>query len=89
MDLLAVEGVVGALGYSPPGNLLAGEGDQRLAAALAAEVVQDEDAVWLKLQGEREKREKIKKSCSMKTPGGAHEAGDELNEKAHHTGPVK
>lgn len=50
VDLLAVEGVVGALGYGPPGNFLTMKGDQGLAAALAAEVVQDEDAVWLELQ---------------------------------------
>lgn len=49
MDLLAVEGVVGALGYGPPGNFLTVKGDQGLAAALAAEVVQDEDGVWLEL----------------------------------------
>lgn len=45
MDLLAVERVVGTLGYGPPGNLLIREGDQGLAAALAAEVVQDENGV--------------------------------------------
>lgn len=52
VDLLAVETVGGALGDGLPGELLAGEGDQRLAAALAAEVVQDEDGVWLELHGE-------------------------------------
>lgn len=51
VDLLAVEGVVGALRYSPSGDLLAREGDQGLAAALAAEVVQDENGVWLELWG--------------------------------------
>lgn len=45
VDLLAVETVAGALGHSLPGQLLAGEGDQGLAAALAAEVVQDENVV--------------------------------------------
>ncbi len=50
VDLLAVEGVVGALGYGPPGDLLAREGDQGLAAALATEIVQDENGVWLELQ---------------------------------------
>lgn len=49
MDLLPIEGVVGALGYSPPGDLLTGEGDQGLAAALPTEVIQDENGVWLKL----------------------------------------
>lgn len=49
MDLLAVEGVVGALSYGPPGDLLIGESDQGLAAALATEVVQDENGVWLEL----------------------------------------
>lgn len=51
MDLPAIETVVGALGYSLPGDLFAGEGDQGLAAALAAEVVQDENGIWLELQG--------------------------------------
>lgn len=51
MDLLPIEGVVGALGYSLPGDLLTGEGDQGLAAALPTEVIQDENGVWLKLQG--------------------------------------
>lgn len=49
MDLLAVESVVGALGYGPPGDLLTGEGDQGLAAALATEVIQYENGVWLEL----------------------------------------
>lgn len=49
VDLLAVESVVGALGYSPPGDLLAREGDQGLAAALATEVIQYENGVWLEL----------------------------------------
>lgn len=49
VDLLAVEGVVGALSYSLSGNLLTGEGDQGLAAALATEVIQDKNGVWLKL----------------------------------------
>lgn len=39
VDLLAIERVVGALGYGLPGDLLVREGDQSLAAALAAEVV--------------------------------------------------
>lgn len=51
MDLPAIETVVGALGYSLPGDLLAGEGDQGLAAALATEVVQDKNGIWLELQG--------------------------------------
>lgn len=49
VDLLAVEGVAGALGYGSPGDLLTREGDQCLAAALATEVVQDENGVWLEL----------------------------------------
>lgn len=56
MDLLAVEGVVGALGYGPPGDLLAGEGDQGLAAALATKVVQDENGVWLELWRKRHRK---------------------------------
>lgn len=51
VDLLAVETVAGALGHSLPGELLAGEGDEGLAAALAAEVVEDENGVWLELLG--------------------------------------
>lgn len=50
VDLLAVEGVVGALGYGLPGDLLTREGDQGLAAALTTEVVQDENGVWLELR---------------------------------------
>lgn len=53
VDLLAVETVAGALGHSLPGQLLAGEGDEGLAAALAAEVVEDENGVWLELLGRR------------------------------------
>lgn len=45
VDLLAIEGMVGALSYSPPGDLLTGEGDQGLTTALATEVVQDENGV--------------------------------------------
>lgn len=52
MDLLAVEDVTGALGHGPARRLLAGEGDQGLAAALAAEVVQNEDGVRLELRGD-------------------------------------
>lgn len=48
-DRLAVEGAVGALADGPSGHLLAVEGDQRLAAALPAVVVQDEHGVWLEL----------------------------------------
>lgn len=57
VDLLPIEGVVGALGYSPPGDLLTGEGDQGLAAALPTEVIQDENGVWLKLQGKKKSDE--------------------------------
>lgn len=56
MDLLAVEEVVGVLSYSLSGDLLAGEGDQGLAAALATEVVQDENSVWLKLQQKKKRQ---------------------------------
>lgn len=49
VDLLAIEGVVGALSYSPPGGLFTREGDQGLTAALTTEVVQDENGVWLEL----------------------------------------
>lgn len=45
VDLLAIEGVVGALSYGPPGDFLTGECDQGLATALATEVVQDENGV--------------------------------------------
>lgn len=51
MDLLAVERVAGALGYGLFGHLFVGECDQGLAAALATEVVQNENGVWLELQG--------------------------------------
>ena len=44
-DGVTGEGVVGALCHSPSGRFLAGEGDQGLAAALAAEVIQHEDGV--------------------------------------------
>lgn len=54
VDLLAVESVVGALGYGLPGDLLTGEGDQGLAAALTTEVVQDENGIWLELQRGRQ-----------------------------------
>lgn len=50
MDLLAVESVAGALGYGLFGHLFAGECDQCLAAALSAEVVQNENGIWLELQ---------------------------------------
>lgn len=56
VDLLAVERVVGALGYGLPGDLLTREGDQGLAAALATEVVQDENGVWLELQRKKKKK---------------------------------
>lgn len=56
VDLLAVERVVGALSYGLPGDLLTREGDQGLAAALATEVVQDENGVWLELQRKKKKK---------------------------------
>ena len=45
VDGVSGEGVIGALGHGAPGRLLAGEGHQGFAAALAAEVVQQEDGV--------------------------------------------
>ena len=45
VDGVTREGVVGALCHCPSGRFLAGEGDQGLAAALAAEVIQHEDGV--------------------------------------------
>lgn len=68
MDLLPIEGVVGALGYSPPGDLLTGEGDQGLAAALPTEVIQDENGVWLKLQGKKKKSDEVSK-CIFNVTG--------------------
>lgn len=47
VDLLAVESVVGALSNGLSGDLLTRKGDQGLAAALATEVVQDENGIWL------------------------------------------
>lgn len=49
MDLLAVEEVAGTLEYSTPGCLLTWKRDQGLSVALATEVVQDENAIWLQL----------------------------------------
>lgn len=60
VDLLAVEKVVGALGYGLPGNLLTRKGDQGLAAALATEVVQNENGVWLELERKKNKTKKQK-----------------------------
>lgn len=57
MDLLAVKEVVGALGYSLSGDLIARKSDQGLTAALATEVVQDENSVGLELQ-QKEKKTK-------------------------------
>lgn len=50
VDLLAVEGVAGALGHGLSGHLFVGECDQCLAAALSAEVVQNENGIWLELR---------------------------------------
>lgn len=49
MNLLAIELAVGALGHGPAGKLLVREGDERLTAALPAEVMQDENGIWLEL----------------------------------------
>lgn len=71
MDLLAVESVAGALGYSLFGHLFAGECDQCLATALSTEVVQNENSIWLELQGDKTRRSAFCRSCTEKTPGGA------------------
>lgn len=65
VDLLAVEGAVGALGHGPPGDLLTREGDQGLAAALATEVVQDEYGVWLELQKKDGDRTHMSQQASL------------------------
>lgn len=70
VDLLAVEEVAAALGHGSPRRLLVGEGDQGLAAALAAEVVQDENGVGLQLQ------EKKKHHC-LRAAGGAGSVSEE------------
>lgn len=49
MNLLATELAVGAIRHGPAGNLLVREGDERLTAALPAEVIQDENGLWLEL----------------------------------------
>lgn len=53
VDRLAVEGVAGALGHGLSGHLFVGECDQCLAAALSAEVVQNENGIWLELRRRR------------------------------------
>lgn len=52
VDGVSREGVVGALGHCASGGLLTGKGHQGLAAALAAEVVQQEDGFWQDLEEE-------------------------------------
>lgn len=52
VDRLSGEGAAGALGHSPSGRLLAGEGHQGLPAPLPAQVVQDEDGVRRELPTE-------------------------------------
>lgn len=52
----ARQGKVGALGHSTPRCLLAGEGDERLAAPLATQVIQDEHRVRLELGKNRNTR---------------------------------
>ncbi|KAJ8252535.1 hypothetical protein COCON_G00218470 [Conger conger] len=65
VDGVSGEGVVGSLGHSPPRGLLAGEGHQGLAAALAAEVVQQEDGVWQDLdEGEDTSRAGLRPQAS-------------------------
>lgn len=72
MDLLAVESVVGALGYGLLGHLFAGECDQGLAAALSTEVVQNENRIRLELQGRQKQMVSVCRSCwsyTAQTPG--------------------
>lgn len=72
MDLLAVESVVGALGYGLFGHLFAGECDQGLAAALSTEVVQNENSIRLELQGRQKQMVSICRICwsyTAQTPG--------------------
>lgn len=75
MDLLAVESVAGALGYGLFGHLFTGECDQGLAAALSAEVVQNENSIRLELQGRQKQTVRVGRICwsyTAQTPGGAH-----------------
>lgn len=60
VDLVAIEGVIGALGHGLPGDLFTGEGYQGLATALATEVVQDQNGIWLQLQGENKQTQTAK-----------------------------
>ena len=53
VDLLTVEWEVWALCNGPPGHILTRERDQGLAAALATEVIQNNNRVWLKLQKDK------------------------------------
>lgn len=81
VDRLAVEGVAGALGHGLSGHLFVGECDQCLAAALSAEVVQNENGIWLELRrrrgegggGTESRRSAAAFGCSSteRTPGGA------------------
>lgn len=90
VDLLAVESVVGALSYGLPGDLLTGEGDQGLAAALTTEVVQDENGIWLELQRGRQTRETVSVTGLSVTPGGAHKPEEEHHQgKDHLIKPVQ
>lgn len=63
MDLLAVESVVGALGYGLFGHLFTGECDQGLAAALSTEVVQNENSIRLELQGRQKQMFSVCRIC--------------------------
>lgn len=51
-DRVASERKVGALSHSTPRCLPAGEGDERLPAPLATQVIQDENRVRLELEKE-------------------------------------
>lgn len=64
VDLLSVERVVGALRYGPPGHLLAWESDESLAAAFAAEVIQNKNGFRLELR--KKKYQKVKNKGSLR-----------------------
>lgn len=84
MDLLAVERVAGALGHRLLGRLFAGEGDQGLAAALAAEVVQNEDGVGLELRRRQAdgQRARFVHQGEPASPRGKQQTADQENVKS-------
>lgn len=85
MDLLAVESVVGALGYGLFGHLFAGERDQGLAAALSAEVVQNENSIRLELRG---RQKQAVSDCGTGWSSAAQTPG-ELEEEGRSPAPVR